>query len=256
MIHAVIIEDEPFAANALKRALQRDHPDVQVLTVLPSIEESREWLADETTILPDVFFMDIQLADGLSFELFDVIPQHIPVIFTTAYDEYAVQAFKVNSLDYLLKPIDPSDLAAAIQKFRDRHPHELLDMKHSVRNLFQDWQTQHIRYKERFLVPYAQGLVPLSVDDIACFIKEELIYVITRKNNRYLVDYKAMDEIERLLNPAQFYRANRQCLVHIDMVGKIKTNYKGLLVSLKAPVQIEFQISQEKAPSFKNWLMG
>lgn len=256
MIRAIIIEDEPFAANALKRAFQRDHPDIEVLMVLPSIEETREWFAEKHALLPDIFFMDIQLADGLSFELFDVIPNHIPVIFTTAYDEYAVQAFKVNSLDYLLKPIDPQELSAAIQKFRNRQPTEAPDIQQTVRNLLQDWQTQRIRYKERFLVPFAQGLIPLSVDEIAYFVKEEVIYVVTRKNNRYLMDYKTMDEVERLLNPAQFYRANRQYLVHIEVVGKIKSNYKGLYVSLKPPLQTELQISQEKATAFKHWMMG
>lgn len=256
MIRAIIIEDEPFAANALKRVFKRDHPDIEVLTVLPSIEETREWFAEEDVELPDIFFMDIQLADGLSFELFDVIPTDIPVIFTTAYDEYAIQAFKVNSLDYLLKPIDPEELSVAIRKFRDRQPNETSRVKETISNLLHDWQTQQIRYKERFLVPYAQGLMPLLVHEIAYFVKEEFIYVVTRKNNRYLMEYKTMDEVERLLNPAQFYRANRQYLVHIDVVGKIKSNYKGLNVAMKPPLQAEFQISQEKANSFKEWLMG
>jgi DNA-binding LytR/AlgR family response regulator len=200
--------------------------------------------------------MDIQLGDGLSFELFDEFQLNCPVIFTTAYDEYAIRAFKVNGIDYLLKPVDTEELKKAIQKARvlldssDSTPNLMPDLKQTLQNS----DKKSPIYKEKFVVNVKRNWVPIMVKDIALFLRDNVIYIHTFSGEKFPTDYATLDEIEELLNPKDYYRANRQSIIHVDAIQRIKPleNQK-LVLHLKAPLSITQDISREKAPAFKKW---
>jgi two-component system, LytTR family, response regulator len=203
-------------------------------------------------------FMDIQLSDGVSFDLFNHVPLECPVIFTTAYNEYAIRAFKVNSVDYLLKPIDPQELKAALDKFRkyqaQGHP---ADLRQQIRALLHDLPVsgESKKYKERFMACFKNTLVPVTTDRLAYFVKDELIFMHTSDNQKLICEYHTLEEVEQVLNPAHFFRANRQYIIHLNSVDSIKHGFNGkLIVRLRAPLNLEIDISREKAPAFKNWI--
>jgi DNA-binding LytR/AlgR family response regulator len=251
---AVIIEDESLIARQLQSKINQVADDVQILEILPSLKTAKRWLLNNAE--PDLMFMDIQLSDGISFELFEHFQLKCPVIFTTAYDEYAVRAFKVNGIDYLLKPVDAEDLKKAIQKARliigsmDSAPNTLPDLVQTLQN--PDKKTPI--YKEKFVVSVKRNWVPIQTKDIALFYRDNLIYLYTFNGERYITDYTTLDEIEELLNPRDYTRANRQSIVHIDAIQSIKPmeNQK-LVLHLKAPLSMSQDVSREKAPAFKRW---
>jgi DNA-binding LytR/AlgR family response regulator len=246
----LIIEDEPLVARDLENLLQRIEPNAQVVTILSSVESSKKWFASHPQ--PDLILSDIQLSDGISFDIFEKLHLTCPIIFTTAYDDYAIRAFKLNSIDYLLKPIDGSELAAALAKYRSLSSESIL--AEQLKSLMSNWTQQpHKKYKERFLSLHRNTLVPVTQQEIAFFHKEELIYLRTLNNERYISEHQTMDEIESLLNPEYFFRVNRQYIIHIQSVGRIKTTHKGLTVQLKSPFNTEIDISREKAVAFKSW---
>jgi DNA-binding LytR/AlgR family response regulator len=247
----LIIEDEPLVAKDLENLLGRIEAKVEVLAVLSSVEAAKKWFSGNK--LPDLVLSDIRLADGISFEIFENLHLHCPIIFTTAYDDYAIRAFKLNSIDYLLKPIDGKELAAALAKYKSLSTENIL--AEQLKTLMNDWgQQPHKKYKERFLTLHRNTLVPVLQQDIAFFQKEELIFVHTMSNERYISEHQTLDEIESLLNPEIFYRVNRQFIIHLQSVGRIKTTHKGLTVQLKPPFNNEIDISREKAASFKKWI--
>lgn len=246
----VIIEDEPLAAKDLENLLRRIEPSAIVETILSSVEAAKKWFALHT--LPDLILSDIQLSDGISFDIFENLQLSCPIIFTTAYDDYAIRAFKLNSIDYLLKPVDAVELSAALNKYKSLTSENVITEQ--LKSLMDTWnQHPQKKYKERFLTLHRNTLVPVMQNDIAFFHKEELIYLHTMASERYISDQQTMDEIEGLLNPEFFFRVNRQYIIHIQSIGRIKTTHKGLTVQLKSPFNNEIDISREKASAFKNW---
>ena len=253
-IHALIIEDETLIAQQLQRKINAVANDVQILAILPSLELAREWFSDNPE--PDLLFMDIQLGDGISFELFEDFSLKCPVIFTTAYDEYAVRAFKVNGIDYLLKPVDTEELGIAIQKARliltnlDIPPSPIPDLIQT----FQNPDKQVPIFKEKFIISVKRSWIPIMTKDIALFLKDSLIYIYTFSGERYITDYDVLEDVEELLNPKHYYRTNRQSIVHIEAIKSIKLleNQK-LVVHMKAPLTLSQNVSREKAPAFKKW---
>ena len=257
MIKALIIEDESLIARQLQSKIASVASDIQILEILPSLKTAKRWLLNNAE--PDLMFMDIQLSDGISFEIFEDFQLKCPVIFTTAYDEYAVRAFKVNGIDYLLKPIDSEDLKKAIQKARmilgssDNAPSQMPDLMQTMHN--PDKKTPI--YKEKFVVSVKRNWVPVMTKDIALFLRDNLIYIHTFSGEKYITDYTTLDEIEELLNPKFYYRTNRQSIIHIDAIQSIKPleNQK-LILHLKPPLSMSQDISREKAPAFKKWWEG
>jgi DNA-binding LytR/AlgR family response regulator len=254
MIKAIIIEDESLIARQLQSKINTLTDDIQILDILPSLKTARRWLLNNAE--PDLMFMDIQLGDGISFELFDAFQLKCPVIFTTAYDEYAIRAFKVNGIDYLLKPVDIEELKKAIQKARmlldnsGSAPNLMLDLKQSLQNSDKKLPI----YKEKFIVSIKRNWTPIMTKDIALFFKDSVIYLYTFSGEKYITDYDVLDEVEELLNPKHYYRTNRQSIIHIDAIKSIKPleNQK-LIIHLKAPLSLSQDVSREKAPAFKRW---
>lgn len=252
----VIVEDEKLVAQELKLKIRELAPDVEVLRVLSSLKGARSWLAGHAE--PDLWFMDIQLSDGVSFKLFEEFSLQAPVVFTTAYDEYAVKAFKVNGVDYLLKPVDSLELKRAIEKCRSiiesrqAYPAVVADF---LRSLTQTARLKEPRYKQKFIVHSRQSWQPVNTPDIAAFEKEAILHIHTFQGERFVLTFESMEEIEELLDPSSFFRANRQWIVGLESVKSVRPleNFK-LAVTLKFPVNREIVISREKSAAFRRWL--
>ncbi len=246
----LIIEDEPLVAKDLIKLINKLEPTAILLDVIVSVAGAKKWFLSNKS--PDLILSDIQLSDGVSFEIFESHEITCPIIFTTAYDTYAIRAFKLNSIDYLLKPVDEKDLAKAWSKFKSLTSEGVND---SLKQLMLYLNKEPRKYKERFLSQQRNSMVPVTISEIAYFHKEELIFISTMNGEKLLSDQATLDEIESLVDPAIFYRVNRQHLVHIQAVARIKTTHKGLSVQLKPPyAQIELDLSREKATAFKQWL--
>ena len=202
--------------------------------------------------------MDIQLSDGVSFELLEHFKLNCPIVFTTAYDEYAIRAFKVNGVDYLLKPVDEEELKRAINKCKaiiERKNPVATDFTELMKALANPQQSMN-KYKERFLVNIRNQWMPIATSDIACFAKEALNYVYLFNGERYMLDFSTLDDVEEVLNPDQFYRANRQYIINIDAIQTVKPMENSKLsIRLKEPNhKFEIDMSREKAPVFKKWV--
>jgi two-component system LytT family response regulator len=248
----LVIEDELLVAESLVKQVKQVEPSAELIGPLPTVKASLKWLAENPQ--PDLILSDIQLADGISLDIFAEFKLTCPVIFTTAYNEYAIRAFKVNSIDYLLKPIDKKDLAAAFQKFH------LLQSKFNdalylqqMKELFSNFN-QGKQYKERFAVHIGRSVTLIPVEDIALFLKEELIYLISREGNRFITDFRSLDEVEELINPKVFYRVNRQHLAHLPFIESYRGDDSGKLTLKLRGIKIsELIVSKEKAAEFKKW---
>jgi DNA-binding LytR/AlgR family response regulator len=252
---AVIIEDEEIIANVLQGKIKKVASDVDVIAVLPSLKTARRWFGENAE--PDLLFMDIQLSDGVSFDIFNDFSLKCPVIFTTAYDEYAIRAFRVNGVDYLLKPVKETELAAAIDKCRklsdnrERPPADITELIRSLAN-----PSAVSRYKEKFIINVRNQWMPVNTKDIACFCKEVLNYICLFNGEKYMIDYVTLEEVEELLNPKQFYRANRQFVINIDAIQSVKpVENSKLIIRLKEPNhKLEIDMSRLKSPEFKKWM--
>ena len=248
----LVIEDEPLVAESLMKQVRQVEPTAELTGPLPTVKASLKWLAENPH--PDLILSDIQLADGISLDIFSELKVQCPVIFTTAYNEYAIRAFKVNSIDYLLKPIDKNELAAAFQKFH------LLQSKFNdaiylkeMKELFTNFNKSK-QYKERFAVHMGRSVTLIPVEDIALFLKEELIYLINKEGNRFITDFRSLDEVEELVNPKLFYRVNRQHLVHLPCIESYRGDDTGkLTLKLRGIKTNELVVSKEKASEFKKW---
>jgi len=250
-MNVIIIEDEKPSARRLQRMLKS--MDVEAETMLHSVEESLEWFQDNEH--PDLIFLDIQLSDGLSFEIFETLDINSAVIFTTAYDEYALQAFKLNSIDYLLKPIDEDDLKTAVTKFKDRTP-----QKQSVTLDFNDIKKLLVNpiereYKKRFSVKVGQHLKLINIEDIECIYSENKgTYAYTNEGRNYLLDL-TLDQLEEELEPDVFFRVSRKFYVNINAIKDIisYTNSR-LQIKLSHFDEQEIIVARERVKDFKNWL--
>lgn len=250
----LILEDEPGAAQNLLDLLKEVDPLVEVLAVLESVSETVQWLKSQTA--PELGFFDIRLADGESFEVFEKFPVTFPVIFTTAYDEYALQAFKVNSIDYLLKPVDKEALANALNKYRSIYQRENSYNAESVQSTIREVRLHERKpYKKSFLVYVKDQIIPVSVDQIAYFfLDHELVYCRTYDNKKYILD-QALDKIGAQLNPNNFFRANRQYLVSRQAIQSAAQHFnRKLKLQLTPDSEEDVFISKTKAAGFKEWL--
>jgi DNA-binding LytR/AlgR family response regulator len=253
-MNAIIIEDETLIARELQFKIGQVAEDIRITAVLPSVKTASRWFLENAE--PDLVFADIQLSDGVSFDIFERYQLKCPIIFTTAYDEYALRAFKVNGIDYLLKPVDMEDLKKAIDKARaitetqsayPRDLQQLLQMMSAPTG-------STPMYKEKFVVKVRNNWVPIPTKDIACFYRDNLNYLLTFSGEKYMLDFVTLEEVEELLDPKQFFRANRQSIVHIDAIQSIKPHEnQKLTLTLKAPLKMEQDVSREKAPGFKRW---
>jgi DNA-binding LytR/AlgR family response regulator len=255
-MNILIIEDEPLGAETLQQYVQEINPDINVAGITESISASVAWLRNNPA--PDIILMDIELADGQSFEIFNQVKITSAVIFTTSYDEYALKAFTVNSIDYLLKPIKKNDLKKSLDKYLDLT--QLFNEKNdglSIENLLNDLRLQQTKtHRSRFLVKQGQRLVSVEVEDIAYFNAEgRLTFFCTWNKNKYVVDY-TMEELETMLDPQYFFRANRGYIIHIKSVVQMHNYFNGKLkLELKPMVEKDdVLISREKAGAFKEWM--
>ncbi|MBW1295944.1 LytR/AlgR family response regulator transcription factor [Aquimarina litoralis] len=250
-MNVLIIEDEKPAARRLSRML--DDLDIKVDTMLHSVSESIEWFSNNPH--PDLIFLDIQLSDGLSFEIFDSVTIKSSIIFTTAYDEYALKAFKLNSIDYLLKPIDDEELESAVKKYKEQLP-----TTPSLQVDFEDIKKLLINpmdraYKKRFTARVGQHLKIFSVEDIECFYSENKgTYLHTNENRNYLID-TTLESLENELNPKQFYRVNRKFYININAIKDIisYTNSR-LQIKLHHFNEQDIIVARERVKDFKDWL--
>ncbi|MEO0527433.1 MAG: LytTR family DNA-binding domain-containing protein [Bacteroidota bacterium] len=244
----LIIEDEPRAANQLQNMLKACGFNYQLLDIIDTIEDAVAWFQNHP--LPELIFMDIQLADGLSFEIFQKIEVEAPIIFTTAFDRYALQAFKVNSVDYLLKPIQKEDLDAALEKFTKSTKSTLSPA--ILKQLLSTMQTNTKR--GGILVKEGSGFVQVRISDFIYFFSEESITFGITSNKRYIVD-ETIDQLFHTLDKDEFYRINRGQIVAKNSIQKIEPyfNHRVKLLVLN-PRDQEFIVSRQKTPDFKEWM--
>lgn len=246
----LIIENERPAANKLRDMLVRIDERIEIVGITETVEQSINWLQDMTP--PDLILMDILLDDGICFEIFDTITLNVPVIFTTAYHDYVLQAFKVNSVDYILKPIVESDLRQALNKFKNVH-YKLNE--ESIRDIFKNLYKQ---YKNRFLIKIGTHYKSVSVKDIICFfIIERAVFVKTDEGREYSIDY-SLDHIQKIIDPDQYFRLNRNCIIAIGAIEDI-LSYSSSRLQLKMDAKNSIDknllvVSRDKVREFKKWI--
>ncbi len=252
-MQVLIVEDEELAVRKLHKAILAADPTMEIAGVTDSIQATVDWLRAHPA--PGLIFMDVELADGQSFEIFNRVEVASPVIFVTSYDEFALKAFKVNSVDYLLKPIQKDELEAALQKFKrsissNAPPYNLEALLRELQSKLQPRE-----YRARFLVKQAQKLVSVEVKDIAYFYSDDKMnFFRTFDNRRFVVDY-LMDELEEMLDPKRFFRISRSVFVSAESIVKIDDYFGSRLVlQLKPPLEKEALVSREKVSGFKVWM--
>lgn len=252
MNKVLIIEDEFHAVKRLQQLLRTAWPEVEILEVLESVEECLKWFSQNQ--VPDLIFSDIQLADGISFDVFKQVQVECPVIFTTAFDEFAIKAFKLNSIDYLLKPIDPEELGTAIEKYHRLYKDSSsVDSSMVLQTLLK--QLQQTDYPERFLIQQAQGLAYINAKEIAyCFTDQGNTWVVTTDGKKYHVDYN-LEKMESMLDPKLFFRINRKLIVQLQSIVKVQDYFNHrLILQLKPESNLDQIVSREKVKAFRTWL--
>ncbi|MBL7701809.1 MAG: response regulator transcription factor [Ferruginibacter sp.] len=247
----IIIEDETPAANRLGKLLASISDEIGVIAKLDSVAAAVHYF--QTSPQPDLIFMDIQLADGLSFDIFSQVQIKTPVIFTTAFDQYTLKAFKVNSIDYLLKPIHEEELVKAVEKYRQLYVKKESDFSEKILKAFQEMNST--RFKERLLVKRGQQLTYIKTEATAfCYADGKLCYAVDFSNNKHLLEIN-LSQLEEQLQPSKFYRINRHLLVNIDAIKKVHTWLGGRLKLEISPVTTaETIVSRERVNGFKDWL--
>ncbi|MFC6101366.1 LytR/AlgR family response regulator transcription factor [Olivibacter domesticus] len=247
----LILEDEKLNSERIQRLMLKIRPNLEIVGILASVKKAVDWLSENES--PDLIIMDIQLADGLSFEIFNLTDVKCPVIFTTAYDEYAVKAFKYNSVDYLLKPIEEEELKAAIMKYENtvQQPYQ----QHAlIEGLLAHLQPKE--YRKRFLLPYRDGYRKINVADVAFFYSHMNVNFAILFNGERVVVQQTLETLEQELDPKDFFRANRQYIVHINSIEKVHNFFNGKLkLKVKSSTaDTDIIVSRIKAPLFKMWL--
>ncbi|MET1259378.1 LytTR family DNA-binding domain-containing protein [Flagellimonas sp. DF-77] len=246
-----LVEDEPLAAEKLVRYLEKYSTDIEVLTVLESLRQAVPWIREHKDKV-DLFFMDVQLSDGLSFEIFAELNLDKPIIFTTAFDEFAVDAFKVNSIDYLLKPITFTDLSKALKKFASLRKHYTQpDMEPLIRSLGKT------TYKDRFLVKIGNHIRSVGTHEVLVFQAEGRdVSLFNSSGKEYLIEYR-LEALEKLLDPKQFFRVNRSFIVALSAIADVVVySNRRLKLELHTKLGADIVVSREKVAEFKKWFGG
>jgi DNA-binding LytR/AlgR family response regulator len=254
---ALIIEDEDLAAKRLMQLLLEIEPGMELFGPIDSVEGAVKHLQSVPSY--ELIFLDIQLADGKSFSIFDKVKINVPVIFTTAYDEYAIRAFELNSIDYLLKPINAEKLRNAIGKFKGiQEFYAKEDVNRDLMEMIRSLQSKTLPvYKSRFLLNKGDMLIPLSTREIAYFFAEDkVVFLTTLDHKKFLINY-TLEELELKLDPHQFFRVNRQFIASLDAIRKVHNyfNYK-LKLDLCPDPEIEVIVSKARTSDFKAWMNG
>jgi DNA-binding LytR/AlgR family response regulator len=250
MMNVLIVEDESLAAEKLELMLKEIDSSINVLAKCGSIKESVKWLMEHTA---DLIFLDIQLSDGISFSIFEQVIINTPIIFTTAYDQYAIRAFQLNSVAYLLKPIRKSDLVESLRKYQTLKSAFSIDFDALVANL----QGREPEYKKRFMIQIGEKIRKIEVAEVAYFyVLEKGIYLKTFQGNSYPVEF-TLDRLEAMLNPEKFFRINRKYMVNMDSIANMVAYSRGRIkLELKPKADDEFDtiVSVDRSADFKKWL--
>ena len=251
----LIVEDEQVAARTLQNLLLQVEPKAEVVAVIPTVKKTVEFLKTNPQL--DLVFFDIHLADDSVFKVFEQVVPQCPVVFTTAYDAYAVKAFELNSLDYLLKPIRLDRLQQTIERYKQQQELAATPMLHKLESVLQSLQQPGEKYKSRFLVKAGSKLLPIEIEQAAYFYRdEEVVQLMTYAGKRYAVNY-SLEELESLLDPKMYFRLNRQVIASFNALAEIHSYFKGKLkIELKPAAPYEVIVSQERASVFKEWLEG
>jgi DNA-binding LytR/AlgR family response regulator len=245
----LIIEDEKPAATRLSKLLEGHFPSAEVIGQLDTVNRAVRWFKENPA--PDLIFCDIQLADGISFEIFEQAKVSSPIVFTTAFDQYAIRAFQVNAIDYLLKPIDPKEVERAVEKFKSRSIQPNLDLN-LLKNLI---QTPSKSFKSRFLVRFGEKIQSVPVEEIAFFFSEERVtFLQTLTGKKYVLD-STLEQVEAQVDPAVFFRLNRKYLSQVEAVEEILSySNSRLKVKLRNCQDQDILVSREKVAELKAWL--
>lgn len=249
-MNVLIIEDEEIAFKNLKRILLDIDSTIIIVSWLQSVEQSINWF--RTNDSPDLIFLDIQLSDDLSFKIFESVEIKTPVIFTTAFDEYAIKAFELNSIDYILKPIAKKNIETSLNKYHSSTQIPLGWYK----KLIHDLNSSSIKpsYKERFLVNKADELIIISISKVSYFYIDDQTYIVLTNGDRYPINF-TLEQLMELVNPIDFYRVNRQIIVSINSISKVTLWFKGKLKLHLTPVfQENVFVSRERSSNFKSWM--
>lgn len=249
---AIIVEDEKLSAEHLANLLKKVDKEIEVVGFFDSVKTTLE--AINKGLSADIFFLDIHLADGLSFDIFTKANIETPVIFTTAFDDYAIKAFKFNSIDYLLKPISAADLKISLEKFKKQNPGQSSAI---FKNISQVYQTISKQYKNRFMVKMGDNIVSVKSDEILHFVVEEgLVMLTTRNEKRYAIDY-SLEQLEDSVDPKEFFRINRKVIVNINSIQKSSSYFNSRLKIVSPALKDDDCIvSRERVNDFKFWLDG
>jgi DNA-binding LytR/AlgR family response regulator len=251
-MNVLIVEDEALSAERLAAQLRAHDPRINVLAQLPSVAKTVAWLQAHPA--PDLVFLDIHLEDDLGFRILEQVPLRAPIVFTTAYDQYLLDAFRVNSIAYLLKPIDEDELAAALGKYQQLQQHFAAPDLATLLRLFGPAAAAPA-YKERFLISVGPRLRSVEVADAAYFFSEDKVtFLVTHKGQLLPVDY-TLDKLEEVLNPRDFFRVNRQYLVRLQALENVHVYSAGKYqLELRPPARHEVFVSQVRVTDFKQWL--
>ena len=245
----LIIEDESAAVRRLTKLIKEIDVNIEIVADIDSIEATLNWL--ENNPAPDLIFMDIHLADGSSFEIFNHIKINKPIIFTTAYDQYALQAFKVNTIDYLLKPIKKTELELALKKYLSWQKTSTFDYHLLLKEMNPD------KYNKRFLIRLGQQIRIIQFREAAYFYTQDKItFIVTKGGKRYPLDY-SLEKLEEMADPHSFFRINRQFIINIEAIKEMHVYSKSRVkIDMEPPCDIEIIVSTDRSPMFKKWLVG
>lgn len=252
-MNILIAEDEPLAAERLAALVKRCDADASIVAQTDTVSETIDYLT-QGSVKIDLLLLDIQLADGKSFRVLEQTKTTIPIIFTTAFDQYAIQAFKFHSIDYLLKPIQQHELEAAFGKLKKLHQAQTLSMQHVVA-LRQSFEEFSKRYKQRFVVKTGKKLLFIETHDVAYFFADgKTVYVVSAKDGKkHIIDH-SLEELENIIESSQFFRISRKCVVKLTSIAEIRGTHANMEVRLTSPVDQTLSVSRERTTDFKRWL--
>lgn len=250
-MNLLILEDESLAADRIRKMIGEIDSSLSIVGEVKSIAQGKKWFEENPE--PDLVISDIRLLDGLSFDLFKELKLEVPIIFTTAYDQYAIKAFEVNSVDYLLKPIEKDKLAHSIKKHQERTAENKFPADFD--SLYDLIQHKAKTFKSRFLIRVGNKIVAVPVEKISYFFSQNKLTYIVTKDGKKLPTDQTLEMLDEQLNPQSFYRANRQFIISFDSIAEIHPYFKGRLkLDLTPPAEIELVVSADRTPEFKSWL--